>query len=126
MRRSARFRARVVPFTVALLELGAGVGLAAEHERQPKVAVQVSSCSPAFEAALRQMLALELGDLLADARPKTATNLESIAIACRAEIAKISARSVAGDQVAHNDLRFDAFPSDAAPRAVAIPNRVPA
>jgi hypothetical protein len=122
VRRSARFRACVVPFTVSLLalELGAGIVLAAEHERQPKVVVQVSSCSPPFEAALRRMLALELGELFEDARPATATNPESIAIACQAEIAKISARSVAGDQVAHNDLRFDAFPSDVAARAVAL------
>jgi hypothetical protein len=66
------------------------------------------------------MLAIELGNLLDDARPENASTLEAIEIACEAESAKISARSVAGDQVAHNDLRFDAFPSDAAPRAVAL------
>jgi hypothetical protein len=102
------------------LTLGTEVAPAAERKEQPKVALRVSSCSQLFETALRQMLAIELGNLLDDARPDDAPNHESIEIACEAESAKISAHSVAGDQVAHNDLRFDAFPSDAAPRAVAL------
>jgi hypothetical protein len=103
-----------------VLELGATAVLAAEPEHQPKVAVRVSSCSPPFETSLRRMLAIELGNLLDDGRAENASNLQSIEIACHAEQARIAARSVASDQVAHNDLRFDAFPSDAAPRAVAL------
>jgi hypothetical protein len=106
--------------TLLTLELGAEVTLAEEPKEHPKVALRVSSCSQRFETALRRMLAIELGNLLADARPENASTRETIEIACEAESAKISARSVAGDQVAHNDLRFDAFPSDAAPRAVAL------
>jgi hypothetical protein len=106
---------------MALLALafGAGPALAAEQQ-PPKVAVRVSSCSQPFEAALRRMLAIELGDLLADERPENTRPLESIEVACQADRAMIAARSVTGDQVAHNDLRFDAFPTDAAPRAVAL------
>lgn len=111
-----------MPFMVTLLalELGASVVLAEERKEQPTVALRVSSCSQPFETALRRMLAIELGNLLGDARLENASNLEVIEVACEAERAKISARSVAGEQVARNDLRFDAFPSDAAPRAVAL------
>jgi hypothetical protein len=122
VRRPRRSGGWVGRFTLALVALGLGArsALAAELQEQPKVAVRVQACSPSFEAALRRMLALELGELLADARPETTRPLESIEVVCEAERANISARSVAGDQVAHNDLRFDAFPRDAAPRAVAL------
>lgn len=103
-----------------MLFLDAGGVRGAELEHHPKVALRVSSCSEPFETALRRMLAIELGELLEDARPDNASSRETIEIACEADEAKISARSVAGDQVERNDLRFDAFPSDAAPRAVAL------
>jgi hypothetical protein len=106
--------------TLLALELGVGPALAAELKEQPKVAVRVSSCSEPFEAALRRMLAIELGDLLVDERRESTRTVESIEVACEADRAKISASNVAGDQVAHNDLPFDAFPRDAAPRAVAL------
>jgi hypothetical protein len=106
--------------TLLVIELGPGLALGADLEHQPKVAVRVRACSEPFETALRRILAIELGNLLDDARAENAASLELIEIACSAEKAQISARSVAGDQVAQNDLRFDAFPSDAAPRAVAL------
>jgi hypothetical protein len=106
--------------TLLVIELGAAVVLAADRQHEPRVAVRVSACSQPFETALRRMLALELGDLLDDARAERASNLESVEIACATEKAQIAARSASGDQVARNDLRFDAFPSDAAPRAVAL------
>lgn len=122
MRRSALSggRVRVFAMTLLAIELGAAPLRGADLEDQPKVMVRVSSCSQPFESALRHMLAIELGNLLADARTENAANLETIEIACVAEKAQIVARGVAADQVAHNDLRFDAFPSDAAPRAVAL------
>ena len=119
---SLRFAGRAVRFTALLLviELGAAVVLAADLEHPPKVAVRVVACSAPFETALRRMLAIELGELLDDPPADNASNRESIEIACEAEQARISARSVTGDQIARNDLRFDAFPSDAAPRAMAL------
>jgi len=122
VRGSLGFAGRALRFTALLLviELGAAVVLAADLEHPPKVAVRVLACSAPFETALRRMLAIELGELLDDAPAENASNRESIEITCEAEQARISARSVAGDQISHNDLRFDAFPSDAAPRAMAL------
>lgn len=100
-------------FTATLLVLQ----LAAAESKAPTVGLRVSSCSQPFEAALRRMLRIELGTLLEDENRATA---ETIEVACSAETAEISAHSAASGQVAHNDLRFDAFPSDAAPRAVAL------
>lgn len=106
--------------TLLAIELSAPAVRAEELQHQPQVAVRVSACSEPFALELRRMLALELGDLLDDAPAHGASKLELLEIVCAAEQAQISARGVESDQVAHNDLRFDAFPSDAAPRAVAL------
>jgi hypothetical protein len=103
-----------------VLALRSALASGAEPEREEKVALLVSACPAPFEVSLRQILAIELGNLLDGARPAEAPERESIEIACEAETARVSARSAGGDQVAHNDLRFDAFPGDAAPRAVAL------
>lgn len=121
MRRSSR-SVRAVGFAATLLasELGATAVRAEERPHPSQVALRVSSCSEPFTQALRRMLALELGDLLDAAPAPDASNLERLEIVCAAEQARISAHGVQRDQVAYNDLRFDAFPSDAAPRAVAL------
>ena len=69
---------------------------------------------------LAKILRIELGDLLEEAGEAGAPVGEAIAISCEIEIARVSVRSASGLQVVHNDLRFDAFPGDAAPRAVAL------
>jgi hypothetical protein len=93
---------------------------AAEPAREQKVALAVSACPASFEAPLRRILALELGALLDESRSAASRELESIEIACEVESARITARSRGGVEVVHDELRFDAFPGDAAPRAVGL------
>jgi hypothetical protein len=104
----------------ALLGLGPVTTVcAAEPAREGKIALQVSDCPEAFEASLRSILVIELGGLLDEGRAAATADGESIAIACEVETARIAARSSRGG-VVHNDVRFDAFPGDAAPRAVGL------
>ncbi len=93
---------------------------AAQAGREQKVALAVSTCPQPFEASLRRILAIELGELLDESRSAASRELESIEIACETETARITARSAGGGEAAHNDLQLDAFPGDAAPRAVAL------
>jgi hypothetical protein len=94
---------------------------AAEPERADKVGLYVMACPEAFEAPLRQILVIELGELLDQSEePAIAMRRDSIQIACDAEKLRVSARSADGDQVVHNDLVLAAFPGDAAPRAAAL------
>jgi hypothetical protein len=93
---------------------------AAEPEREKKVALAVRACPEPFESPLRRILAIELGSLLDETRSAASRELESIEIVCETETARITARSAGGVEAVHNDLRFDAFPGDAAPRAVAL------
>jgi hypothetical protein len=94
-------------------------GRAAEPARDGRIALAVSTCATSFEASLRQILVIELGDLLEQDRVVEGAEGESIEIACDAETARIVARG-AGGEVVHHDLRLDTFPGDAAPRAVAL------
>jgi hypothetical protein len=112
---------RVVRAVILLLALLATSTIsAAEPERADKVGLDVAACPEAFEASLRQILVIELGELLDQSRPTIATRQDSLQIACDAEKLRVSARSAGGDQVVHNDLVFEAFPGDAAPRAAAL------
>jgi hypothetical protein len=102
------------------ISLSARPLLAAEPGREQKVALSISACPEAFDSSLRRILAIELGELLAEAPSTASKELESIDVACEAEMARITARNLGAGEVAHNDVRFDAFPGDAAPRAVAL------
>ena len=85
-----------------------------------KVSLAVEACPETFESSMRAILRIELGELLDENGSPSASNQESIGVTCEPEVARISARSADGLQEVHNDLRFDAFPGDAAPRAVAL------
>jgi hypothetical protein len=92
---------------------------AAEPARDGKIALVVSQCASAFETSLREILLIELGDLLARGGVVDETAGESLEITCDVNAAKIMGRG-AGGEVVHHDLRLDTFPGDAAPRAVAL------
>ena len=112
---------RIVGVGVLLTALLASSALsAAEAERADKVGLDVVACPGAFEAPLRRILVIELGELLDQSEPTIATRRDSIHVACDAQWLRVSARSAGGDQVVHNDLVREAFPGDAAPRAAAL------
>jgi hypothetical protein len=93
---------------------------AAEPGREQKVALAVHGCAEPFESPLRRILAIELGSLLDETPSAASREFESIEIVCEVETARITARSARSVEAVRNDLRYDAFPGDAAPRAVAL------
>jgi hypothetical protein len=116
--RSRCFALGRVIAAVASLGLGrAQTARASEGETHGEIALEVRACPETFDASLRRILAIELGGLLEERRVG-ASATESLEIACEAELARIVARGA--HEVVHNDVRFDAFPGDAAPRAVAL------
>jgi hypothetical protein len=117
-RRRSAFRGGGATGVLLALGLGTTTLAAAEPDREAKIALAVRDCPPPFDAALRRILLIELGDLLDESRSLEPDG-ESIEIGCEVEMARITARSPHGELV-HNDVRFDTFPGDAAPRAVAL------
>jgi hypothetical protein len=92
---------------------------AAEPARNGQIVLTVSACGSAFEASLREILLIELGDLLEQNGVVGGAKGESIEITCEADTARIVGLGARGE-VVRNDLRLDTFPGDAAPRAVAL------
>jgi hypothetical protein len=104
--------------TLVLLALAAP-SRAAEAARDGQIVLQVNACERPFEASLREILLIELGDLLEPEGVMRAADGEAIEITCDANTAKIVGLGARGE-VVHHDLRLDTFPGDAAPRAVAL------
>jgi hypothetical protein len=118
VRRSLPSQRRGALATLVLIALAAP-SRAAEPARDGQIVLTVSACGSAFEASLREILVIELGDLLEPDGGVGGVTGESIEIACEADTARIVGRGARGE-VVHNDLRLDTFPGDAAPRAVAL------
>ncbi|HEY3499838.1 MAG TPA: hypothetical protein VGK73_34340 [Polyangiaceae bacterium] len=91
----------------------------AASEEGEKVELRSFACEPAFAAELQRIVRLELGALLHEG-PDGDGEHAQLAVHCEPELARVTARDARGTQQAENDLRFDAFPGDAAPRAVAL------
>jgi hypothetical protein len=102
------------------MTLGAWRSARAEQPDGAQVELSVEACEPDFEAELRRIVRLELGELLLEGPAGEAGKHEQLEVRCEPELARISARAARGGPPANNDLRFDAFPRDAAPRAVAL------
>jgi hypothetical protein len=118
VRRSLRSQRRGALTTLVLLALAAP-SRAAESAREGQIVLSVNACARPFEASLREILVIELGDLLERDGVMPAAEGESIEITCEANTARIVGRGARGE-VVHHDLRLDTFPGDAAPRAVAL------
>jgi hypothetical protein len=113
-------RVAAAPVVLSVV-LGATTATAAEPERTDKVGLAVDACSAAFDASLRRILRIELGGLLDDgSAPNTPPGREWIEIRCESELARVTAHDARGERDVRNDLSYDAFPGDAAPRAVAL------
>jgi hypothetical protein len=92
----------------------------AAEPRAETVTLEVSGCAESFEASLRRILVLELGDLLEPSAPDSLASGDSVRVVCDVDALRIVARSAAGEEVAHDALPHRAFPGDAAPRAAAL------
>jgi hypothetical protein len=118
----AHFTVRRCASTALLLVASVVTGRSAQAESagEQKVELRVVACEPAFEAELRRILRLELGELLDEGTAGETREQQQLEVRCEPELARVSARDARRAQQADNDLRFDAFPTDAAPRAVAL------
>jgi hypothetical protein len=92
----------------------------AEPAVSEKVELHVSACDPAFAAELRRIVRLELGGLLDEGPAGEVGSHAQLEVRCEPELARVSAHDARSAQRTNNDLRFDAFPGDAAPRAIAL------
>jgi hypothetical protein len=92
----------------------------AAEPRAETVTLEVAGCAESFEASLRRILVLELGDLLEPSAPDSPASGDSVRVVCDVDALRIVARSAAGEEVAHDALPHRAFPGDAAPRAAAL------
>jgi hypothetical protein len=92
----------------------------AAEPRAETVTLEVAGCAESFEASLRRILVLELGDLLEPSAPDSLASGDSVRVVCDVDALRIVARSAAGKEVAHDALPHRAFPGDAAPRAAAL------
>jgi len=112
-----RIAAAKVLLSLALL---ATTAVGAEPERTDKVGLTVAACPEEFDASLRRILRIELGGLLEVGDAAHAPGREWLEIQCDADVARVTAHDARGERDVQNDLSYDAFPGDAAPRAVAL------
>lgn len=107
-------------FALLVASVVTGRTARAESADGDKVELRTFACEPDFEDELRRIVRLELAGLLYEGSASEASVHEQLEVRCEPELARIEARDARGGQHAANDLRLDAFPPDAAPRAVAL------
>jgi hypothetical protein len=109
---------------IAISISGAGAragqsGSAQGRNQGARVALEMVTCPETLAQAVRQIVGIEIGDLLVE-EGSTASNVDRITIRCDGDLAWIEA---GGDEHADRvdrTLRLADFPGDAAPRAVAL------
>jgi hypothetical protein len=115
--------ARIVVAAVALAGLAGRDALATSNGGEGKFVLDASSCSPIAEAAIRRIVAIEIGDLLIDAgaaSQRAPRETDRLQIGCVADVAQVEASAGAGSRRIARSLLLRDFPGDAAPRALAL------
>jgi len=92
---------------------------AAAQAAQATVALDTAACPAIPEAAIRRIVGIEIGDLLAGPGDVPAGG-NHLAMICQAGVARLAARGAGGGQPIERELRLAEFPGDAAPRALAL------
>ena len=114
-------RARAARLAVVLATIVTGPTGAAAQARRGTVTLDTAACPRIPEAAIRRIVAIEIGDLLAEPGdvPRAAGN--RLAMICDdGGAAQLEARGAARDKPIQRVLRLADFPGDAAPRALAL------
>jgi len=96
----------------------ATVGASAQAT-QATVALDTAACPAIPEAAIRRIVGIEIGDLLAGPGDVPAGG-NRLAMFCQEGVARLAARGAGGGQPIERELRLAEFPGDAAPRALAL------
>ena len=92
---------------------------AAAQAAQATVALDTAACPAIPEAAIRRIVGIEIGDLLAEPGDVPAGG-NRLAMICQEGVARLAARGAGGGQPIERELRLAEFPGDAAPRALAL------
>ena len=92
---------------------------AAAQAAQATVALDTAACPAIPEAAIRRIVGIEIGDLLAGPGD-VPTDGNRLAMICQEGVARLAARGAGGGQPIERELRLAEFPGDAAPRALAL------
>jgi hypothetical protein len=84
------------------------------------VALVVRDCPELFEQEMRDILGIELGELLLESSEAPRAEINLLEVDCEPTRARVRAMAPSADRVVARALPLDAFPGDAAPRAVAL------
>ena len=84
------------------------------------VALDTAACPAISEAAIRRIVGIEIGDLLAAPGEAAASGGNRLAMFCDGTAARLEARRPGSDPPVARVLRLAEFPGDAAPRALAL------
>lgn len=107
---------------VTLLAVLAGWGgrtaWAAEDPGERRVVLKIAGCPAGADTAIRRIVALEIGDLLAEAGETAET--DRLAVICTEELARLQASGPGRPQQVDRTLWLNDFPADAVPRALAL------
>jgi hypothetical protein len=111
--------------TVATADTPAGVATSAVVRPtigpHPGVVIEVDACPALDEAALRQLVVIEIGDLLLPPQSKARSAAqERMTIHCEGERIHLLVTAAAGAAPIERTLKTGDFPGDAAPRALAL------
>jgi hypothetical protein len=113
-------RSRPARLPAALAMLAAVAAGAPAYAARGTVALDTAACPAISEAAIRRIVGIEIGDLLAAPGDATTADANRLAMICEGGAARLEARGAGSDQPVERVLRLADFPGDAAPRALAL------
>jgi hypothetical protein len=94
---------------------------ATAHAARGTVSLETAACPEISEAAIRRIVGIEIGDLLAAPGESVSPSGNRLAMSCDgAGLARLEARGAAGAEPLQRELKLADFPGDAAPRALAL------
>ncbi len=93
---------------------------AAARAARATVALDVDACGEVPELAVRQIVSIEIGDLLAPRGGEPPPDGYRLVARCGSGAAHLEARAASRPDRLERTLRLDDFPGDAAPRALAL------
>jgi hypothetical protein len=117
-----RGSARSARLAAALATLATGLWAGARaNAARGTVALDTAACPAISEAAIRRIVGIEIGDLLAAPGDAPADGSSRLAMICDDDgAARLQVRGAGRDQPVERQLRLADFPGDAAPRALAL------
>ena len=108
------------PIRAALVLLAVVALPAPAHAARATVALDVDACAEVPELALRQIVSIEIGDLLAPRGGEASPGGYRLVARCGDGAAHLEVSAISRSDGLQRTLRLDDFPGDAAPRALAL------